>query len=74
MRKWMIGLTMAALVVLFSGKAMAEDAAPAADASAPADISAPAASDHASEQGKAHAHHGKKKGHHKEHHKKHKKS
>ena len=62
MRKLMIGLTMAAMVAVFAGQALAEDAA------APAAGSEQVGAAQGSEQGKAHAHHGKKKGHHKAHH------
>ena len=62
MRKWMIGLVMAAMVGVYAGQALAEDAA------APAAGGDTQVAAQASEQGKAHAHHGKKKGHHKGHH------
>ena len=59
MRKWILGLTMVTLVAVFAGQALAEDAA--VSASADTQVTTPSAQ--ASEQGKAHAHHGKKKGH-----------
>ncbi len=73
MRTWMIGMTMAVMVSVFAGQSLAEDAAEVSEA---AETQVKALPEQASAQGKAHAHHGKKKGHHKHHGhgKKHKKS
>jgi len=73
MRKWMIGMTMAFVAFIFAGQAFAEDAAGVSEA---AKAQVKALPEQASAQGKAHAYHGKKKGHskHHGHGKKHKKS
>ena len=64
MKKLIFGLAVVAMAIVFAGQAMAEDAAPAAAPVADQAQNTP----QASENGKAHKHHGKKKGHHKEHH------
>ena len=61
MRKWMIGMTMALMVSVFAGQALAEDIV-GQDTAAVEVVP-----EQASVQGKAHAHHGKKKGHDKHH-------
>ena len=65
MRKWMIGMTMALMVSMVAGQALAEDAADAVAGADTAQVDTVPAQ--ASAQGKAHAQHGKKKGHDKHH-------